>query len=131
MRKASAVAFTATLFAGLALGIPAASASSSSYSLQQSWSGSSGGCGLSQDLLLNSADHHNYQQGHAWSSNGDYCLFSQVQFKNGTAQTSWSGAVAGSTSIWSPVTYDGPGYTVMSCVNDETTGAASWCSPKY
>lgn len=120
MRMSHAAVLAATLTVGLLASIPCASATATSFTYVSSSRADASHCHLSQDLLLGN-DHHNYQQGHAWSDNGDTCRYVQYQhYNNGNSENQWNGRTSSSTSLWSPVTYDGPGYTVEGCVIDET-----------
>lgn len=126
MRKARIAILATTFFGALLAGVPVASADS--YTLEYTYSTTSGHCKVWQNVYSDSTDGYEYQQGHALSYNGDLCLYTQYVFIEGYQQSNeWSYENDGA-SAWSPMQYDGPGYTVEGCIQDLSINAAKHCT---
>jgi hypothetical protein len=104
----------------------APAAHASGYSLVKTWHVVAGGCSLYDDLLLG-PDGHNYQQAHVQSTNGDYCAVAISQMVSGTNNLTynWAQGTTSSTSLWTPVVFDGPSYVVDSATTDNTHQASA------
>ena len=110
------------------VGISAATASSG-YTFVRSWTGVTHGCSLTQELFTSTTNGHNYQQGRVTSTNGDLCEYIQIQAWPADFST-WSTETRGS-NVWSPLSYDGSGYTVQGCIHDLTVGSGEFCTTPY
>ncbi|GAA1249220.1 hypothetical protein GCM10009665_45060 [Kitasatospora nipponensis] len=130
MRKARLGIISAITIVGFLGGVQTASATDT-YTYVKSWTGYSGHCALGVDLLLNNTDHHNYQQGHAVSTNGDHCSVDLYMLSQGQLYTDQHVGDTWGPAVWSTVWYDGPGFTMQFCVEDLTSQADGFCTKFY